>query len=126
MIFWLFRRHILYADDSNSFIFSYGSISLLFLCVWVFIHHNAESVDTNCRKSTNSVPENYMVAGNRRYTFETSRQVLTYIDTTRLIPCCLLLIVYYSMLLSVECLKWSTHVRCETNVSVNFFASIGV
>ena len=36
----------------------------------------------------------YCCCGNKRYTFETSRQVLTSIGTTRLTPCCSLLFVY--------------------------------
>ena len=52
-------------------------------------------------------------ARNKLYTLETPRQVLTFIDTTRLIPCCSLLFVYNSLLLIVECLKWGMHVRCE-------------
>ena len=46
-------------------------------------------------------------SGNKRYTFETSRQMLTSIDATRLTP------VAHSMLFIVECLKWGMHVRCE-------------
>ena len=47
------------------------------------------------------------------FTFETSHQVLTSIDTTGLTPCCSLLFVYNSMLLIVECLKWVMYVMCE-------------
>ena len=34
------------------------------------------------------------ISGTKRYTFETSHQVLTSIDTPRLTPCCSLLFVY--------------------------------
>ena len=63
-------------------------------------------------------------SGNKRYTFETSRQTLTSIDTTRwphgahcslftVNPCYSLLFVNNSMLLIVKCLKWGMHVWCE-------------
>ena len=55
----------------------------------------------------------HVTSGYKRYTFETSHQVLTSIYRTRLTPCCLLLYVYYSMLPIVESLKWGMHVRCE-------------
>ena len=41
-----------------------------------------------------TISTNGVSSGNKRYTFETSRQVLTSIDTTRLTPCCSLLFVY--------------------------------
>ena len=49
-------------------------------------------------------------SGNKRYTFETSHQMLTPIYTTRLTPCCTLFFVYNSVLFIVECLKWGMHV----------------
>ena len=52
-------------------------------------------------------------SGNKRYTFETSRQELTSIDTTRLTSCCSVLFIYNYMLLIVECLKWSKHFMFE-------------
>ena len=72
---------------------------------------------------------NIRSSGNKRYTFETSHQMLTSIDTTRLTPvahcclftvnpCCSLFSVYSSILLIVECMKWGMHVMLKTNVSV--------
>ena len=51
-------------------------------------------------------------SGNNKCTFETSREGLTSIVTTRLTPCCSLLFVYSSVLFIVECLKWGRHVMC--------------
>ena len=39
--------------------------------------------------------------------------MLTSIDTTRLSPCCSLLVFKNSVLFIVEWLKWGMHVRCK-------------
>ena len=60
------------------------------------IHSTLNIANIHCPSPTGKYPRvnNWTSSGTKRYTFETSHQVLTYIHATRLTPWCSLLFVY--------------------------------